>query len=311
MKIIYFKTGNSTFIQRDQKILENHYSVEPYFIRNKPKYRYFFSLIRLLFFLLFRTRKYRMFFIRFADYHTALLSFFARIFGKKLVIVIGGFDVTYLPEYNYGAYNNKIRSWCVKYSLKNASLLLPNNTSLIFNENRYEQGYKRKGGIRYFAPNTKVPIKVVFNGFDTKFWEMPKGLRKENLVLTVAKIDDYRTYRIKGIDDFINVARRMPENNFLIVGMSKEKAEQFNITIPDNLTFISQFNPSDLLNVYARAKVFCSKDSASFPKIRKGVSARLRTQHDAREEDSIVEAIGQSIECRLFFKWIPGKSPKE
>lgn len=257
MKILYVKSRDSTFIRLDQEILEKNFTVIKFQICTTTKIRYLLSIIRLFFFLSFRLHSADIVFTRFADWHTALLAFFCRIYKKQLLIVVGGYDVANMPEYNYGVFTSKFRGWCVRYSLKNAQYLLPNNPCLIEYTNTYAFSEPRQGGIRHFVPDLKGIIKVIHNGYKTDFWTYDQSCKKEKIALTVAYVRDYRFYRLKGIDDFIEVARMMSDYKFFIIGLSEIKAKELNISVPENLLLIPEMNQEKLLEFYQKAMVFC------------------------------------------------------
>lgn len=209
--------------------------------------------------LIINAFKYQIYFTRFADYHTAVIVFFAKIFKVNSVIVVGGYDVKNIPEFKYGAYTNKFRSWCTKYSLKNALYLLPNNETLISETNTYSFKSPRKFGIKHIVSDTKAKIRVIHNGFNIKYWtsEDTPIDRKNNYVLSVAEVTDMRTFKIKGLDDFIRVAEKMKELTFIIVGLSNDLAQRLNISLPDNLILVGQVQQSELKSYYYQSKVFC------------------------------------------------------
>jgi glycosyltransferase involved in cell wall biosynthesis len=257
MEILYFKTSNASFILTDQKILERHFSVKTYSINNSNGINYALALIKLAFFLLLKGKKADIYFIRFADWHTALLALFKKLYQKKLVIVVGGFDAFHLPEYAYGVYHRKFRGWCAKYALRNATLILPNSPCLIEYANTYASSEPIHGGIKHFVPGIKGEIKVVYNGFDTGYWSADSFIEKKNMVITVARVNTIRTYYLKGVDSFIELAVRLPEYKFKIIGLQKSFLKRNNIIVPDNLEIIEFIPHQELLKYYQEAKVFC------------------------------------------------------
>lgn len=257
MEVIYFKTSNSSFVLIDKQILEKHFSVEVYHINNKNVFQYIFSLLKLVFFMLIYGKRAEIYFIRFADWHTALLALFSKLYHKKLVIVVGGFDAFHLPQYTYGVYHQKFRGWCAKYSLKHARLILPNNQCLIECANTYASTKPIYGGIKYFVPDIMGDIKVVHNGFDTSYWTKGNLEKERNGVITVAMINTLRTFYLKGIDNFIQLAAGIPEQSFKIIGMKKAFLEKNKIIAPKNLEIIEFVPHKELLQYYRDAKVFC------------------------------------------------------
>lgn len=256
--ILYIKSANSSFIKLDEEILTKHFRVKTFLLNQKGLGNFFWSLIKMKIFLLKNIWSCQIIFIRFCDYYAAILAIFCKIFNKKLVIVVGGYDAVYIPEYQYGAYHNKFRGWCVKFAYRNATLILPNNPTLVENTNSYDEKNIRKEGVKYFVPNTKAIFKVIYNGFKLDFWDKTTIFAKdENLAITVAYIDNYKTFLLKGIDSFIEMARIFTEKNFVIIGMSIDFANQNKIDIPSNLKLIPKMNQEGLIEYYQKAKVFC------------------------------------------------------
>jgi glycosyltransferase involved in cell wall biosynthesis len=256
--IIYFKTSDSSFILTDQRLLEKHYSVKSYYINNTNGIKYAFSLVKLVFFLLFVGRKAKIYFIRFADWHGAIIAFFKKIYRKRFIIVVGGFDAFHLPEYAYGVYHRKFRGRCAKYALKNASLIMPNSPCLIEYTNTYASEKPIQGGIKHFVPDLKTDIKVVYNGFDIEYWKNTAVTEKKDIVTTVAKVNNMRNFRLKGVDSFIELAAQMPDYKFRIAGVSKDfLARHPSIHIPPNLEVVGFIPHQQLLKYYLESKVFC------------------------------------------------------
>jgi len=259
MDIFYFKTSNSSFILTDQRILEEKFSVKTYFIDNSNGLKYIFALFKLTLFLTFRGWQPQIYFIRFADWHTAILTLFKKLFRKKLIIVVGGFDAFHFPEFAYGVYHRKFRGWCAKYSLANADIILPNSPSLIEYTNTYALARPVPGGIRHFVPGMKGKIRVVFNGFDTEFWTANNQTLKKNMVITVAYVNSNRNFYLKGIDSYIDLAGKLPQYEFTLIGMKNDfLARNFpDMVIPCNLSIAGLVSRQQLLQYYNEAKVFC------------------------------------------------------
>jgi glycosyltransferase involved in cell wall biosynthesis len=257
MDIIYFKTSNSSFVLTDKRILEKSFDVTTYHINNKNGFYYVFSLLKLFLFLLFKGWRAKVYFIRFADWHTALLALFCKFYNKKLVIVVGGFDAFHLPEYGYGVYHNKFRGLCARYALRNANAILPNSPCLIENINTYAAAEPIRGGIRYFEPRIKGRIVVVYNGFDLTYWANVQRVEKKDVIITVAIVNNLRTFYLKGVDSFIELARQMSGRKFKIIGLNKTFLKRNKINIPSNLEVIDFLEHRELLRHYLEARVFC------------------------------------------------------
>ena len=257
-QILYIKSANSSFIKLDEDILRKHFSVKTFLLNQKGLINFLWSLVRMKLFLLINIWSCQIVFIRFADYYAAIIAVFCKLFNKKLIIVVGGYDAIHIPKFQYGAYHNKFRAWCVRYAFNNAALILPNNPTLIENTNDYDDSIIRKEGVKHFVTNTKAIFKVIYNGFKIDFWNKTTTFAKdEKLAITVAYIDNYKTFLLKGVDDFIEMARQFPEKNFVVIGMSNEFAIKNAIEIPSNLQLIPKTNQEGLIDYYQKAKVFC------------------------------------------------------
>ena len=257
MKLLYFKTNNSTFILKDEEIFRRNFLTKTFNIKTSSSFRYIIELVKLILFLLFAGWRFDIYFIRFADWHTAVIAFFTKLYRKKLFVVIGGFDVAAIPELNYGAHLNKQRSRFVKYALNNASYLLPNSNSMVYYENTFIRKKAIYGGIKHFAPETQSKIKVIPNGFDSGFWVKKKGVQKKDIAITVAFVDNDRTFYLKGIDKFILTATKLKEYKFQAVGVSKEYLDKKVGNLPENLEILESATSKELTELYSEAKVFC------------------------------------------------------
>ena len=257
IKILYFKTKESTFILKDQQILQGNFDTGTFRINTSTTFKYVLSIIKVTLYLAFFSWKYDVFFIRFADWHTAILAFFKKLYNKKLFIVIGGYDVAAIQEINYGAHINKRRSKFINYSLRNATWLLPNSKSLIYYENMFISDQIVYGGIEYFVKKTNARIQVVPNGFDSNIWKPIKDIPKRKMALTVAMVNDMKTFYLKGLDKFIQCAFSLPNYEFVIIGLNISLIEKNNIDYPQNIKIMGPQLPHQLLRYYSEAKLFC------------------------------------------------------
>ncbi len=256
MKILYFKVSNSTFVNIDRDILVKNFYAKEYYINMQTSVSYLFALLKLTGYLICNGWNWNIYFIRFADWHTAILTFFKKIYGKKLIIVNGGYDVLQVKEIRYGANASKIRSRCIKYSLNNADYLLPNSKSLVESVNSYASNNSVKQGINVLAPNTKAIIKIIPNGFI-----IPQNddnlIHEKQMILTVAQINNEKRFRLKGIDCFIEVAKKISHAKFCIAGVSENFFTDHNIIIPHNILVLPELSYYKITQLYKKSKVFC------------------------------------------------------
>jgi len=258
MNVLYVKTSNSSFIKIDQEILENNFNTSVFFLDNKKLSAYILNLFKLLVYLSKNRKSIDLVFIRFADYHTALLRILTRLFHQKLIIVVGGYDAHMLKEYKYGVYCQSIRSLFAKYSLRNADFLLPVSSILIENINNFAFDYPLPGGIKHFVPDSKAKLVAVNNGYKVGFWNSDYNIEKKNTAICIAKVNDYRTFKIKGIDLFINCARNLKDYSFVLVGTHMDFLLSLELEIPANLKVYPFAPQEEIKRLYHESKVYCS-----------------------------------------------------
>jgi len=265
MRIIYIKPANSSFIRGDQQILEKQYEVIPFLMdQNRNKMVYGWKLIVLFFSLLSNLKRKDVIFVSwFADYHSAIMAFVAKLIHTKSIIFIGGQEAVSYPELNKGVYRKKIRGLFVKYALRNTSLIIANHKSLIYHENSY---YNSKNphidGIQHYVSNLKTPTEILYNGINTRLFKRNELISKqENMVLTVGTMNQLGDFYNKGFDLFIQVAERNRGIDFVLIGLNPKflewTEETYHVSNIENLQIIPSFCPQDILiQKYNQAKVF-------------------------------------------------------
>jgi glycosyltransferase involved in cell wall biosynthesis len=240
--ILFVYTGLSTFVKNDFDILSSVHMVEKYHfapVKGIPKNAR--EISKQFFFLLIHGWKYDSFYCWFADYHSFLPVLFAKIFRKKSFVVIGGYDVCRIRNMNYGAFCTPFRGWFCANSMRNASCILPVSMYVA-----------RK--VKIIAPRTKT--KMIYNCVTTE----PSNtceMQKTDTILTVGLIDNERTFYLKGIDTFIEIARKLPGFRFQIVGIN-QKALTYKLgNIPINLCLFGRVTPEELGSFYQKARIYC------------------------------------------------------
>lgn len=261
-KVLFINPVESPFILNDQKILEKHWKVKSFLIYpQNTGVHFIWRMFKLILFIIRNAREADGMMTWFGDYHAAVAVFFARFFNKKVVIFAGGQEAISYPELKKGVYYKKYRGIFVKYALRNADLIIPNHTSLIYHENYYYDPGGKKDGIKYYIPDLKTRIAVLPNGIDTKKFfrdvSIPKNPRQ---VLTVGNINTIYDFINKGYDLFIKVAERNPDLEFVLIGIKQKflawVEENYHVSRIKNLRLIC-FSPQEVLfESYNQATVF-------------------------------------------------------
>jgi glycosyltransferase involved in cell wall biosynthesis len=241
--ILFIHTVNSSFVDADLKILNKNFEVKsfqyPLGILGKSLWAHFKFQLLLFFFLLRNAPAAGYLYIWFADYHSFLPVLFSMIFGKKSLLVLGGYDVTYMPELKYGAFSNPLRSFCAGFAIGHADYLLPVDKSLT------DEAQQRVRNIH----GKIIPLPT---GYDAQTWYCDQA--KQDMVLTVATCNSHQRIKLKGIDFFIEVAAALPGYEFYIIGLSREISRD--LPVPANVKFFESLPQPELRIFYSRARVY-------------------------------------------------------
>ncbi len=235
MKVLVVYYGNkTTFIQRDIDILSKHFDVDEISIK---KAKDVFTLAK-------KIKNSDIVFIWFAGKHAGISVFLAKLFRKKSIVVVGGYDAAKVPEINYGlwAVGSFWDKMLAKYALNTSDKVLVVDPSL-------------KEDI---IKNAKVKghnIEYVPTGYDYNFWK-PQG-KKEDMVITVSGVM-WSNIKRKGLETFVRSAKYFPDIKFVLIGKHIDDSINYLKSIaPSNVEFTGFVSTKKLLEYYQRAKVYC------------------------------------------------------
>lgn len=238
-KVLVVTRIYGTFVRRDLAILATKYKpVCHTYSGHKHMLSQVLGQLRLLFWLIWHIPTSYAVYVWFADYHSFLPVFFARLWKKRSFVVEGGYDTVAIPEINYGSHINPLRSKMSTYAMKHTSLNLPVSEAV---------------GDEILNMISGAKVKYLYTGYDTNIFK-PEGT-KEPMVLTVANGDTEQRIRLKGIDIFVETARQLPQYRFVIIGLL-EKARDILSDLPPNVDLFPPMSQQSLLAYYKKAKVY-------------------------------------------------------
>jgi len=220
-----------SFLKKDAELLKKYYKIRVII---------FDKLSPPLIFKLFKGVLWAdITFSWFADTHAFLAVLLSKLFRKKSIVVVGGYEVAKVPEIGYGALLNPKSARKVKYVLENADKVLA------------VSNFNKKEILEYMNLNN---VKLVYNGVDiTKF--KPAIKKEDDLIITVA--GRHPNIKLKGLDTFIKTARFLPEKKFVVIGLSKDLVNNLEKVSTSNVTFAGFLLGRDLIQYYQKAKVYC------------------------------------------------------
>lgn len=267
-KVLFIKNlyQNPKFITNDLEILKMEYSVKLMNFKSRKNALILFSMIHQFFYLLFNIWKFDLVYIWFADYLSFFPVLFSRVFSKKSIICAGGYEATYIPEINMGVFTNStlsrsVRAFCVRFSLKKCTYILPVDESLIEHTNNYIYSDipgkpPLKDGIKNFVPGIKTEFRTMYLGYDPEIFKKPEGINKENSVVSAGLIVNDDEFRRKGFDLLIEAAKQMPDVKFTLIGFDEANMAKFNKNITPNINMLGIVPYSVLIQEYCKAKVY-------------------------------------------------------
>jgi glycosyltransferase involved in cell wall biosynthesis len=229
---IYY-SSLSSFIKNDYNILSRYFNVREVNIKS---IRDMLKLARSIIWC-------DLSFVWFAGKHAFPAVILSKLLMKKSIVVVGGYDVAYLPEINYGQFAS---SWsnrmCAKFALKYADKVLVVDPSL--KEDAIRNANVDGRNFEY------LPTGYNFSKFH------PRG-EKENLVLTVAPGESWDRVRIKGVDIFVESAKYLPDIRFLVIGIQGAALSKLKERASPNTEFVGPISQEELITYYQKAKVYC------------------------------------------------------
>ncbi len=243
---------NNSFVQKDTKTLKG-LGVQVLKIQSKP-FRFpllFFwnRKLELLKSLIYIPRSSALI-VWFNDYHAFIPLLIARILFKKRVLIVGGYDAVKDAEINYGIFLKPgIRQTLARWNYQLADRVWVVHKTLSEGCPTALKQNNIKSGIRVFMPNLKTPILEVPTGYDPQFW-CCEETKTPNSILTVANINDVRTFNRKGIPTFIALAKRLPDYQFTIAGVTFKDGKV--LDLPPNIRVLGKQLPEELKKIYAQ-----------------------------------------------------------
>ncbi len=251
-QILYLFPNKSSFIQNDINFLSEKYNIIEQNCKWSQKFLLPFCFIAQFVFFLSNIRKTKHIIISFAGYWSLIPVVLGKIFGTPVSIILNGTDCVSFPKYNYGSLRKPILKYFIKKSLQYATELLPVSKSLVFINYSYTDNcIYPKQGFKYHFPKINTPYKIIPNGFDTNFWNRKNSNRIPNSFITVAIVDNETTFKMKGIDRFIEMAINFPDSKFTLVGVSDTMKAKIN-PLPNNIKCYRFINKNDLLELFNR-----------------------------------------------------------
>lgn len=261
-RVLYLTPFKSPFMSVEEKILRSKYQVTKYAMNQGSSFgTLIIAYIRLSWNLLFLIPRTDLVVTWFADYHSAVLSLFTKLFRRKLIIFVGGYDCTLYPALNRGAYLNPFRGKCTAFALSHCDLIMVNHAALVKSLNTYYLPEGHKDGYLYYTPAIHTKYRLIRNGYDASILKRdPATTKQQNLIMCVGITPHWEDVSNKGFDLLIDIAKRNPQWDFILIGIKQawinrlERSDK--ISSYKNICILPLCPQKELFAWYSKAQVY-------------------------------------------------------
>ncbi len=246
-----------SFVKSDISILEA-LGLKVYKIHSEPEKTLMYFLYNRLkesWLSVFYIFKSKLLIAWFNDYHSFIPILISKLFLKKSVIIVGGYDAIVDNKNNHGLFlKGGLRSTIAKLNYKMVNEVWIVHKSLEKGCDFAKQKFNIISGVRSFTSKKNIVIKEINTGYDTRFWNYDQSDEKKG-ILTAAFFSEKRVINIKGLNIFNKLASVLPNINFTIVGESGIRISDF-INLESNIKVMGVQNRSQMKELYQKNKFY-------------------------------------------------------
>jgi glycosyltransferase involved in cell wall biosynthesis len=191
MKILFVGDMRSPFIRQDMELLQEQHQVRPFDLsKHATSFKQIPRYLISSFAETMQVKSSDMVWIWFADYPALPFVILAKIFGKPVVVNVGGWEVYSAPDINYGNQTKPIRGLCTRWILRLADKIIVQSTAYENIVSNLLPSVKNK--------TVRIPLYI-----DTTLCDdtLPE---KNNVVMTT--ICSSSNLKLKGIPTFLKAA---------------------------------------------------------------------------------------------------------
>lgn len=241
LRVLMLHQSWKGFERRDYEILKNNFSAQEIL---------FYKNILTLPLAIKKIINSQVVFCWFAYRASLIPLVVAKLFKKKIVLVVGGWDCVNLPEINHGAMRRGWRFVLTRLITKFIANLA--DRIIAVSENNRKE----------IIGNLKIPldkIELIYHGIHLDCCKNDDDFSpKQQLVLTVGDVTKNNLKR-KGLEVFIKTAKLLPHIDFFLAGAIDNKMRDYlsrKYNIPENLTITGWVPQETLHKFYRKAKVY-------------------------------------------------------
>lgn len=176
----------------------------------------------------------------FASVYSFFMVAAARLRNRPSIILLGGVDTARDDSIGYGIWRSAWRRPLLRFALRHASRIIAVDASLA-------RALEASSGL------TNLDVEVIPTGYDSSFWTADAQRSRE--ILLVASCRTMDRFLVKGIDIYIDAARRIPGESFVLVGVDSALVAASDP--PSNLRAVPAVDRTVLREHYRRASIYC------------------------------------------------------
>lgn len=226
---VHINPEGVSFVQKDLALLSKHFDVREIVYRSRR------DVLRVAGGTIWADATFSWF----AWDQAAWATRFSRLFRRKSIVLVGGFDVVSMPEISYGNLLHSRPAARTKYAILKAHKVLAVSNSLKSDAERF---------------TGRRDIQVVYHGFNAEEFK-PSG-SKEPIALSVGGVNK-TTMKRKGIETFMKSAFHAPEVSFRLVGgIEPALLSEIKQSAPPNLELVGRVDQNTLIREMQRAAVY-------------------------------------------------------
>lgn len=230
MKVLLIAPNRSSFINQDYQNLRENFETD--FV-TCWSFAQIFSTLQ-------KVRGNDVCFFWFASIRFIPIFLLAKALNKRTIVVAGGYDVSRIPEINYGG----IKPGSFFSFLRKIILHFCDKVITVSNSNTLEAIQN--------AEISPQKIERIYLGLDRPSIALKSWAERKNQIVFIACCDP-TSYKIKGFETFLSLARALPEYNFIHIGRVQVEEFQkkcYELSNIRTLGFIENMSPvfSDVLN---------------------------------------------------------------
>jgi glycosyltransferase involved in cell wall biosynthesis len=178
----------------------------------------------------------------FASEHALFPALAAKLLRRRFVLVPAGYDYANVPERGYGL-AARGRGWLPRLLGRLCDVALPISQ-------------QTEDEFLALVPSAEDRSEVAYLGLDPTQWTSPGVERQHDTVVTVGYVDEEAWSR-KGIDRFVEAARRDPDRRYVLAGRLASAIEHRLATLaPPNLELPGRLEHDDLRALLWSAGVY-------------------------------------------------------